>query len=364
LIGVIPWVGGLINGKTLNTSDPAVVRVESRKTYRFRIISPSAFYPLEFSIDGHQFDVISADGSNVVKSGPYDYLNIHGGERYDILFNATAASGSRFWMRARTQEKSKPWDQVLAILSYGDNATTPLPSQDLYKGNITGTRYVNCFHDINKDCVPADSLLALPSDAQSVPSPDVTANLHLKFIHGPLISGVRFAEPETPPIFSNGSATALPGVWPCPLNITYDGCASQFGCNCTQVIDLKYNQQVRLVIDNAWPTTKTGVTGVHPFHLHGHKFSVLGLGYNSNYTDQLLNTVNPSLRDNIIIPAGGWAVLQFLANNSGSWMGGFSALLDRNMVDHLTCSLPSVARIATQSYHASISTLPHASPRK
>ena len=227
------------------------------------MISPSAFYPLEFSIDGHRFDVISADGSNVVKTGPYDYLNIHGGERYDIVVNATAAPGSRFWIRARTQEKDRPWHQVLAVLSYGHSEAKPLPTLDLYKGNVTGTRYVNCFHDISADCIPASQLVALPSEAKPVPPPDVIANLHLKFIHGPLVNGIRFPEPETPPIFAKG-ASELPGVWPCPSNITYEGCASQFGCNCTQVLDLKYKQQVRLVVDNAWPTTKTGVTGVHP----------------------------------------------------------------------------------------------------
>lgn len=320
LIGVIPWVGGLINGKTLNHSSPEVVQVQSGKTYRIRILSPSAFYPLEVSIDGHRFDLIAADGSSVVKTGPYDYLNIHGGERYDILVNATGKPGDRYWIRARTQEKNRPWHQILAVLSYGDNKPKPLPSTSLYKGNTTGTRYVNCFHDIGPDCIASSQLTAHPHEVKAVPDADVNVNLHLKFIHGPLINGIRFAEPETPPIFSKGS-TKLPGVWECPANVTYDGCASQFGCNCTQVVNLQYNQQVRLTLDNLWPTTETGVTGVHPFHLHGHKFALLGQGYNGPYTGQALNQVNPSWRDDVIIPAGGWAVLQFTADNPGEWMG-------------------------------------------
>lgn len=324
LIGVIPWVGGLINGKTLNTTNPEVIQVEKKKTYRFRIISPSAFYPLQFSIDGHRFDVISADGSNLVKSGPFDYLNIHGGERYDILVNATQGEkGERFWIRARTQEKDRPWHQVLAILSYGDSNTTPLPTKDLYKGNITGTRMVNCFHDIGPDCIPASQLQPHPSEQKSVSAnADVNVQMHLKFIHGPLINAVRFAEPETPPLFNEGNVSALPGIWPCAANTTFESCSTQFGCNCTQVVNLNYNQQVRLTLDNLWPTTKTGVTGVHPFHLHGHKFAVLGMGYNGPYTDnQPLNIQNPSWRDDIIVPAGGWTVVQFTANNPGSWMG-------------------------------------------
>ncbi|WPG98200.1 Hypothetical protein R9X50_00098700 [Acrodontium crateriforme] len=320
LIGVIPWVGGLINGKTHNTSNPEVIQVESGKTYRFRVISPSAFYPLEFSIDGHRFDVIAADGSSLARTGPYDYLNIHGGERYDILVNATGKPNERFWIRARTQELDRPWHQVLAILSYGNAKTTPLPKLSLYKGNVTGTRYVNCFHDIGPDCIPASQLVTHPSQAVAVPEPNIDVNLHLKFIHGPLINGIRQAEPHTPPIFSNGSLT-LPGVWQCSSNTTYSGCSNIFGCNCTQVVSLEYNQQVRLTLDNLWPTTPTGVTGVHPFHLHGHKFAVLGQGYNGPYSGQPLNQINPSWRDDLIIPAGGWAVLQFTADNPGAWMG-------------------------------------------
>lgn len=320
LIGVIPWTGGLINGKTLNTSNPEVIRVDSGKVYRFRILSPSAFYPLEFSIDGHRFDVIAADGSSLSRTGPYDYLNIHGGERYDILVNATGKPGERFWIRARTQEVDRPWHEVLAILSYGDEQTLPLPKRSLYRGNVTGTRYANCFHDIGSDCISAAQFVAHPSIAATIPEPEIEVKMHLKFIHGPLINGIRQAESRTPAIFSNGSTT-LPGIWKCPPNSTYDGCAEQFGCNCTQVVELTYNQQVRLILDNRWPTTPQGVTGVHPFHLHGHRFAVLGQGFNGPFNGQILNQINPSMRDDVIIPAGGWAVLQFKADNPGIWMG-------------------------------------------
>jgi hypothetical protein len=155
-------------------------------------------------------------------------------------------------------------------------------------------------------------------------TPDVNIDIHLKFIYGPLMNGIPYAEPESPPIFSKGDISALPGIWPCEANTTYAGCSSQHGCNCTQVVDLRYNQHVRLMLENLWSTTADGVTGVHPFHLYGHKFAVLGMGYNGTYTDAQpgsLNLLNPSWRDNIIIPAGGWSVIQFVADNPGAWMG-------------------------------------------
>lgn len=61
----------------------------------------------------------------------------------------------------------------------------------------------------------------------------------------------------------------------------------------------------------------------HPFHLHGHRFWVLGRGTGGNYNASAhaagLNTANPSYRDTVTIAAGGWAYLRFVADNPGIW---------------------------------------------
>ena len=61
-----------------------------------------------------------------------------------------------------------------------------------------------------------------------------------------------------------------------------------------------------------------------PIHLHGHDFFVLGHQASSNFdastmTDQL-NFDNPPRRDTATLPASGWLVLAFNANNPGAWL--------------------------------------------
>ena len=85
----------------------------------------------------------------------------------------------------------------------------------------------------------------------------------------------------------------------------------------------------------------------HPIHMHGHNFAVLAMGYASfnNTTgvhlsdnedvvcnSQLctrpawrdgrsptLNLIDPAVRDVLIVPAGGYAVIQFRSDNPGFW---------------------------------------------
>ncbi|TKA59209.1 hypothetical protein B0A49_12609, partial [Cryomyces minteri] len=60
----------------------------------------------------------------------------------------------------------------------------------------------------------------------------------------------------------------------------------------------------------------------HPIHLHGHDFFVLGQGrgtYNAA-TSPALNLVNPPRRDVALLPAAGYLVLAFVADNPGVWL--------------------------------------------
>ncbi|XP_058099506.1 laccase-7-like [Magnolia sinica] len=69
----------------------------------------------------------------------------------------------------------------------------------------------------------------------------------------------------------------------------------------------------------------TAILGVenHPIHLHGFDFFVLAQGF-GNYDNatqrSMFNLVNPQLRNTIVVPVGGWAVVRFIANNPGVWL--------------------------------------------
>ncbi|CAG8764362.1 36177_t:CDS:2 [Gigaspora margarita] len=60
--------------------------------------------------------------------------------------------------------------------------------------------------------------------------------------------------------------------------------------------------------------------GEHPFHLHGHTFWVLGSGEVDTEPDySKLNIYDPIRRDTATIPAEGWIVIRFVADNPGIW---------------------------------------------
>ncbi|THH31935.1 hypothetical protein EUX98_g2246 [Antrodiella citrinella] len=58
--------------------------------------------------------------------------------------------------------------------------------------------------------------------------------------------------------------------------------------------------------------------GDHPFHLHGHRPYIMGVGA-GRYIGQALNEVNPLRRDTVLIPAYSWTILRFITDNPGLW---------------------------------------------
>ena len=125
-------------------------------------------------------------------------------------------------------------------------------------------------------------------------------------------------------------------------------------CFCTHVYKIEYKKSYRFVFTAVGPNRNdnTNWNFAHPIHLHGHSFHVakIGFGTYNNSTGRILSAseditcvdnsyicTNPQwttnsndvmgrrdinrapLKDTIIIPAGGYAVVYFKANNPGYW---------------------------------------------
>ena len=123
-------------------------------------------------------------------------------------------------------------------------------------------------------------------------------------------------------------------------------------CLCTHMIDLPNMETIQLVLSNR------GLVPVpHPIHVHGHTFHVVHIGYpdynpNTGFIQQFNTDVacedvtcavsegcNPALctkpvwsnkpdlsidrktvrKDTVILPAGGYVVINFVSNNPGFW---------------------------------------------
>lgn len=71
---------------------------------------------------------------------------------------------------------------------------------------------------------------------------------------------------------------------------------------------------IRLVIYNANERS-------HPMHLHGHNYFVEAIGHNPGPWDgTIVRPSNPQRRDTQIVPAFGYMVISFEADNPGAWV--------------------------------------------
>ncbi|CAG8468157.1 7223_t:CDS:2, partial [Racocetra persica] len=62
------------------------------------------------------------------------------------------------------------------------------------------------------------------------------------------------------------------------------------------------------------------IRDIHPFHLHGHSFYVVGRGNGTTPNPSTYNLVNPPYRDTVTIPPTGWLAIRFVADNPGVWV--------------------------------------------
>ena len=329
------------------------------------------------SIDSHKLTLIAADRFLIQPIPDLDYIILHAGERYDFVVDANQNSSQNYWIRAETLEinvtsnTEAPFvnfnHQALAVLHYSN---APDPSGAEYD-NIAnnppdcvsqGCLAANCpfqrFHEsYNIACLhPAqDFRLLNPSPADILPDaePDEGQEYFFNFgyegkaelaanINGRLFQFPSFSlgtQPED--LGAEGSVNLCPTA---PYTC-FDG------CECTQILEIPYAKTVRFVLTSIGEQT-------HPIHLHGHSFWVVASGYgyydpstgfierstnslsclknqsdfnNTNsqpcttitwrdgYRPSIsLNTSTPRM-DTILVPAGGYVVIQFRSDNPGYW---------------------------------------------
>jgi len=72
-------------------------------------------------------------------------------------------------------------------------------------------------------------------------------------------------------------------------------------------------------------SASNGPTLNHPMHIHGYNWAILKQGSMEermrnpdSFSLDRVNANDPSVRDVIIIPSGGFAVVRFISNNAGN----------------------------------------------
>ncbi|PSR82561.1 hypothetical protein PHLCEN_2v5994 [Hermanssonia centrifuga] len=267
------------------TSDLAVISVEAGKRYRFRLVSISCDPAWTFSIDGHDLTIIEVDGVNH-ETLTVDSIDIYVGQRYSFILTANQAVDN-YWIRAN------PLGSITTGFDGGINsAILRYSGADAVEPTTPETTSVSPLSEL--DLIPLENPAA-PGDPV-IGGVDYALNLNLVFDGATLkfqINGVTFVPPTVPVLLQilSGAQTAQDLL---PAGSVYS---------------LPSASSIELSL----PAGAAG--GPHPFHLHGHAFSVVRSAGSDTY-----NYVNPVRRDVVSIGnAGDNVTIRFETNNPGPW---------------------------------------------
>ncbi|PGH13136.1 hypothetical protein AJ79_03843 [Helicocarpus griseus UAMH5409] len=265
------------------------------KKHRIRVIDSQVDGWMRFSVDGHKLTVIAADFVPLV---PYEAESIllAPGQRYDVIVEANQPVGN-YWMRAIYMTACNGLkidnNDITAIVRYEGADANEYPTTEQHESIAH-----NCGDE------PMEKLV--PFVKKNVGYADSEETLKIGWFY------------ELDTVFHWAiNAKHLRLDWGKPTNLMVLD-------NDTDRIPREYNVH-RLGKPDQWTYFVIQDLGIvdawHPFHLHGHDFSILaqGRGLFSPHTVSL-NRRNPPRRDTATMPGNGYIVIAFETDNPGSWL--------------------------------------------
>lgn len=309
---------------------PHVWKVERGKTYRLRLASVASLSSLNFKIEGHNMTVVEADGHNI-EPFTVDNLDLYSGETYSVLVHANQPLDNYHLglnVRGRT-DKNTPTG--LGILNY-NGAPAVQPMTPPPKGPV--------YNDFNASIAQARMYKAMINNPDPTSHPfdekkhNVTRRItmlntqnkykgHTKWA----INNVSYVPLQTPLLaalvynISNSYDTRPP-----PENYAagydiYNPPKYPETTTGSGVYMFKTGDVVELIIQNACSLNQHD-SEIHPWHLHGHDFWIMGYGdgvYDPVESPKSFNLVNPPARNNVAVYPFGWTAIRFKLDNPGAW---------------------------------------------
>lgn len=282
------------------------VALTKGKKHRLRIINTSVDTHMMVKLDNHPFTIIAADFIPVNPEPAPEWLLVAIGQRYDVIIDANQTSGN-YWFRAEAANEcaSASDGNGRAIFRY-DASSTSVPED-------------------NNETPPQSECIDQPTTPywkQSVDQSTFEAQaktLSTGFGDGVTVNGENL-------LLWHLNTTSMSIHWDRPtLGYIFNG--STAWPQEYDVIEIPnegvWTYWVIQQVSGSPPIT-------HPIHLHGHDFFVLGHQSSSNFDASTmmsqLNFKNPPRRDTATLPASGWLVVAFEANNPGAWLVTYHTL--------------------------------------
>ncbi|XP_028758119.1 L-ascorbate oxidase [Neltuma alba] len=302
---------------------PQIQHVLPNKTYRLRIASSTALASLNLAIQNHKMVVVEADG-NYVTPFTVEDIDIYSGESYSVLLTTDQDPSKNYWIAIGVRGRKPFTPQALTILNYHPTSASRLPSSPPPVSPL--------WNDYQRSQSFAQQLYALMGS----PSPPATFHRRLVLLNTQnLINGftkwainnVSLTLPTTPYLGSikyklqNAFDTRSP-----PDNFPAEYDVMKPPANPTSVTGsgvymFEMNQVVDVILQNA-NVLNASSSEIHPWHLHGHDFWVLGYGqgkFDPKRDEEKLNLKNPPMKNTAVIFPYGWTALRFVADNPGVW---------------------------------------------
>ncbi|KAL5766282.1 hypothetical protein ACOSP7_016899 [Xanthoceras sorbifolium] len=303
---------------------PQILSVLPNTTYRLRIASITALASLNLAVGNHKMVVVEADG-NYVQPFEVEDVDIYSGESYSVLLTTNQDSSKNYWISVGVRGRKPQTPQALTILNY--SPTSPSILLPVSPPTITPT-----WNDYDHSKSFSNKIFALIGSPKPPKNRDRriillnTQNLIDGYIKW-AINNISLLLPSTP--YLGSIKYSLKGAFdnkkpPEDFPNDYDVRKPPKNPNSTYgngVYMLGLNSTVDVILQNA-NALSGNVSEIHPWHLHGHNFWVLGYGegkFNKKKDEKKFNLRNPPLRNTAVIFPYGWTALRFVADNPGVW---------------------------------------------
>jgi L-ascorbate oxidase len=255
-------------------------------------------------------------------------LDVYSGETYSVIFTADQNTSRNYWATVNVRGRNQSTPQGLAVLNYLPNSDTLLPTTP-----PTLSPQWNLF---NLSMANAQAYRAHPNYAEQPPTGTANRQLFLFTTQNTFNGGKKWAVnnisyvPTTSPVLGALKYDDLQELGPPPpdsfdltrINI-YDTPNNTETTTGSGLYIFQLNDIVDVIIQNT-NMLKDHTSEIHPWHLHGHDFWVLGYGtgvYDPQNSTQTatLNYQNPLKVNTAPVFPWGWTALRFVANNPGAW---------------------------------------------
>ena len=318
-----------------NSSSASIINVRKGKTYRLRILNAAALGYYNIAIAGHNMTVIQQD-TCPTKPALMKSIDIAAGQRFDVLITTNQPYSLNYKIQVFSNWRGtdvSPSGGYFAWLRY-DRVLDISPLQPPNESKDWNAQYpfirardstVGGIPNATKEIILSISQQRVNASTYAVFNNDGLNQNH----YGPMkwpINGVAMKTQGTPYLLAS----------------YYGLLDTLYTMNATRPVKLKRGDVIQLVIQNR--VAASGVCEAHPWHLHGLKFWVVGMGtgtYVSNHpmNSYLFNLQDPvkvdtavgypteyNERRNYTITRGkslspcGWLAIRFVADNLGFWL--------------------------------------------